>query len=479
MSRRSPAAKALPGPELKALKAKSAEAINAELAAAGYPTSADPAKINMPLLIAVLLLFVVAATALYGPQAAALVEMFPTRIRYTAMSLPYHVGTGWVGGFLPVTSFAIVALTGDIFAGLWYAVAFTALSAVVTICLPEGNARQAAGGVLAASSGTSECRSAARLRPARGRSAASTTGRPRSPARAIRFFCSPRDGDQHGPRREDRGAGQGHARDRRFPGSGSGITPTACRALGALSASSRSGPAKIEAVWPSLPTPSQTRSGGELRSCKLGVGRIAGQLIVGNVAGDREDPRAAGRKAWAMARTFECSSVIGTSRSSLGMIVTFFQLSLASASLAIDRQRRLAARERDQRLVAGIDRAFDDEADVAGDRVRHLVDAVIFPPFGFDHCWLPCRVAGALPEARRKRPALSGRPTSLLDIAEPGRDRPAVDVGRGTETARSSTSLQVHWSIAGMPIERLILQSVARPLGSTRTAMNTAPPRGQ
>ena len=87
----------------------------------------------MALLIAVLLLFVVAATALYGPQAAALVEMFPTRIRYTAMSLPYHVGTGWVGGFLPVTSFAIVALTGDIYAGLWYAVAFTALSAIVTI----------------------------------------------------------------------------------------------------------------------------------------------------------------------------------------------------------------------------------------------------------------------------------------------------------------------------------------------------------
>ncbi len=119
--------------DLKAVKAKSAEAINGVLTAAGYPTSADPAKMNMPLLIGVLLLFVVAATALYGPQAAALVEMFPTRIRYTAMSLPYHVGTGWVGGFLPVTSFAIVALTGDIFAGLWYSVAFTALSAIVMI----------------------------------------------------------------------------------------------------------------------------------------------------------------------------------------------------------------------------------------------------------------------------------------------------------------------------------------------------------
>ena len=123
----------LPTAEFKALKARSAEAIDAGLAAAGYPKSADPARIDMVPLVAILLLFVVAATALYGPQAAALVEMFPTRIRYTAMSLPYHVGTGWVGGFLPVTSFAIVALTGDIYAGLWYAVAFTALSAVVTI----------------------------------------------------------------------------------------------------------------------------------------------------------------------------------------------------------------------------------------------------------------------------------------------------------------------------------------------------------
>ena len=123
----------LAGPELKALKTSSAEAINAELAGAGYPKRADPAEANMLVLTTILLLFVVAATALYGPQAAALVEMFPTRIRYTAMSLPYHVGTGWVGGFLPVTSFAIVALTGDIYAGLWYSVAFTAISVLVTI----------------------------------------------------------------------------------------------------------------------------------------------------------------------------------------------------------------------------------------------------------------------------------------------------------------------------------------------------------
>ena len=80
-----------------------------------------------------LMVFVVAATALYGPQAAALVEMFPTRVRYTAMSLPYHVGTGWVGGFLPVTSFALVAITGDIYAGLWYPVVFTVIPIIVAM----------------------------------------------------------------------------------------------------------------------------------------------------------------------------------------------------------------------------------------------------------------------------------------------------------------------------------------------------------
>lgn len=119
--------------DLKALKTKTASDIGSALAANGYPKSADPRAANMPLLVAVLLLFVVAATALYGPQAAALVEMFPTRIRYTAMSFPYHVGTGWVGGFLPVTSFALVAITGNIFSALIYAVLFTAISVVVTL----------------------------------------------------------------------------------------------------------------------------------------------------------------------------------------------------------------------------------------------------------------------------------------------------------------------------------------------------------
>jgi MFS family permease len=119
--------------ELKAFKARTSDAINDELLAADYPKTADPAHTNMTLLVVILLLFVVASTALYGPQAAALVEMFPTRIRYTAMSFPYHVGTGWVGGFLPVTSFAIVAITGNIYAGLWYSVLFTGISVVVSL----------------------------------------------------------------------------------------------------------------------------------------------------------------------------------------------------------------------------------------------------------------------------------------------------------------------------------------------------------
>jgi MFS family permease len=118
---------------LRALKGSTGERIGAALAAAGYPTGADPRAINLPLLLTVLILFVFAATAVYGPQASALVEMFPTRVRYTALSLPYHVGTGWVGGFLPVTGVALVAITGDIYAALWYPVVFTAISAICTI----------------------------------------------------------------------------------------------------------------------------------------------------------------------------------------------------------------------------------------------------------------------------------------------------------------------------------------------------------
>ena len=132
-----PDGRGLDGPALKALKEATGKEIKAALAAEGYPDKADPAAMNLLAIFAWMMVFAVAATALYGPQAAALVEMFPTRIRYTAMSLPYHVGTGWVGGFLPVTSFALVAITGNIYASLWYPAFFTALSALVCFVFIE------------------------------------------------------------------------------------------------------------------------------------------------------------------------------------------------------------------------------------------------------------------------------------------------------------------------------------------------------
>src|SRR5262249_27608075 len=97
-------------------------ALGEKLAAAGYPAKADPEQVNKPLVVGILTLLVIYVTMVYGPIAAMLVEMFPTRIRYTSMSLPYHVGNGWFGGFLPTTAFAMVAATGDIYYGLWYPV---------------------------------------------------------------------------------------------------------------------------------------------------------------------------------------------------------------------------------------------------------------------------------------------------------------------------------------------------------------------
>ena len=96
--------------------AKFNEAVNA----AGYPTKADPDEINKPMVLAILTILVIYVTMVYGPIAALLVEMFPTRIRYTSMSLPYHIGNGWFGGLLPTTAFAMVALKGDVYYGLWY-----------------------------------------------------------------------------------------------------------------------------------------------------------------------------------------------------------------------------------------------------------------------------------------------------------------------------------------------------------------------
>ena len=118
------------------------DALNGGLQAAGYPTSADPRRINFWGLAAVMMIFVTAATALYAPIAATLVELFPTRIRYTAMSLPYHIGTGWIGGFVPVSAFAIVTATGNIYAGLWYPMIFTGISVItLPFLLPETRGR--------------------------------------------------------------------------------------------------------------------------------------------------------------------------------------------------------------------------------------------------------------------------------------------------------------------------------------------------
>ncbi|HVE05292.1 MAG TPA: MFS transporter [Rhizomicrobium sp.] len=113
------------------------------LSAAHYPTAADTGRIDIPLALAILLVFVTAAAALYGPQAATLVELFPTRIRYSALSLPYHVGVGWFGGFLPPLAFAIVAATGNLYAGLWYPVTIAGIGFVVTLLfLPETRWRE-------------------------------------------------------------------------------------------------------------------------------------------------------------------------------------------------------------------------------------------------------------------------------------------------------------------------------------------------
>ena len=122
----------------KVVKAEVEGRLKAALKAAGYPAAADPARINLAGVFGILMIFAIGATALYGPQASALVELFPTRVRYTALSLPYNIGTGWVGGFVPFTAFAIVAATGNVYAGLWYPVVFTAISVVVMLALwPE------------------------------------------------------------------------------------------------------------------------------------------------------------------------------------------------------------------------------------------------------------------------------------------------------------------------------------------------------
>jgi MFS family permease len=126
------------GADKKAAITAYQDSVKAALDKAGYPSKADPATMNKPMVIAILVYLVLLVTAVYGPIAALLVEIFPSRIRYTSMSLPYHIGNGWFGGFLPTTAFAMVAATGDIYYGLWYPVLIAGLTAVVGLFfLPE------------------------------------------------------------------------------------------------------------------------------------------------------------------------------------------------------------------------------------------------------------------------------------------------------------------------------------------------------
>ena len=123
--------RALSRTDLANARAAWSKTLGAALSEAGYPATADPARINKPLVVGLLTLLVLYVTMVYGPIAAALVEMFPARIRYTSMSLPYHIGNGWFGGFLPATAFAMVAASGDIYRGLWYPIVVAGVTLIV------------------------------------------------------------------------------------------------------------------------------------------------------------------------------------------------------------------------------------------------------------------------------------------------------------------------------------------------------------
>ena len=131
-------AKGIAADEVKKLDADFKKAVAAKLKSDGYPTSADTTKMDKVMVILILTYLVVLVTMVYGPIAAMLVEMFPTRIRYTSMSLPYHIGNGWFGGLLPTTAFAIVAQTGNMYNGLWYPIIIAGTTFVIgTIFIKE------------------------------------------------------------------------------------------------------------------------------------------------------------------------------------------------------------------------------------------------------------------------------------------------------------------------------------------------------
>ncbi|MEA9569051.1 MFS transporter [Polynucleobacter sp. AP-Nickl1-40-C4] len=115
-----------------------AKELSATISEAGYPQKANADEINKPMVFLLVFLLVIYVTMAYGPTAAALVELFPTKIRYSSLSLPYHIGTGWFGGLMPTTAFALVALEGDIYYGLWYPVIISAVTVIFgAIFLPE------------------------------------------------------------------------------------------------------------------------------------------------------------------------------------------------------------------------------------------------------------------------------------------------------------------------------------------------------
>ena len=133
----------MPAADFKARNDAFATTLATALKGAGYPEKADPAKTNYPMVLLLLTILVIYVTMVYGPIAAWLVELFPARIRYTSMSLPYHIGNGWFGGFLPTVAFAMVAATGDIYYGLWYPIVIAVMTAILgTFFLPETKDRE-------------------------------------------------------------------------------------------------------------------------------------------------------------------------------------------------------------------------------------------------------------------------------------------------------------------------------------------------
>ena len=133
----------MPAADFKARNDAFITTMGSALKDAGYPEKADPAKTNYPMVLLLLTILVIYVTMVYGPIAAWLVELFPARIRYTSMSLPYHIGNGWFGGFLPTVAFAMVAATGDIYYGLWYPIVIAVMTAVLgTFFLPETKDRE-------------------------------------------------------------------------------------------------------------------------------------------------------------------------------------------------------------------------------------------------------------------------------------------------------------------------------------------------